>query len=734
MDRPDLIQRLMATFLGELQELVRDLERDLLRLEPSHDPAERAELLGSLFRSAHSLKGAARSVGMQPIEAACHRLEDLFASLRDGERETDAELFKLLFAVVDALADAGARLKRGEDASGGALGTLLAKLDLGAPATPATGAAGAAPVAPDAPPEALPTEVPTRIAANKLDTLLEQGSELLLARSGTRAVGEEFADLQARLAEAKREARALLQTVSRLAPPPQGSVGSPRLARPADPAGEARAIADTFAGLEKSLNTLAANYAASRRAIDHAAAPLEAEIRTIHMQPFSHACEGLDRVIRDLTSNGRKSARLAVEGGEIAVDRAIIEGLRSPLRHLVRNAIDHGVETVKERRAAGKPDSSLITIAARLAGDRVMLSVADDGRGLQLEAIREAAARAGLPDPGEAEAQARHVFEPGVSTSAKVTSISGRGVGLDAVRSAVEALRGDISVASTAGEGTCFSIRLPLTVTTTRALLVACAGQTFAIESLHVRQLLRVADEDFSQLHGRRVLRREHGAVSVVDVASWLGLGKGAPAPSSRRSAVLLGTQEEIALLVDEFLTEEELVIRSLGARLQGMEQFAGAAVLPNGRFALVLNPVAVGKDLNRSAMTSSIDTAPPLAKRRLLVVDDSITTRTLEQSTLAAAGFEVITACDGAEAWDLLRSKGADLVVTDIEMPRMDGIALTVAIRQSPELRSLPVILVTARDSEEDKLRGLEAGADAYLVKSAFDQQLLLDAVARLL
>ncbi|MCH8686726.1 hybrid sensor histidine kinase/response regulator [Pedomonas mirosovicensis] len=728
MERKDLIKHLMATFQGELRELVRDLERDLLRLEKEADAQERAELLRKLFRTAHSLKGAARSVDVRPIETACHHLEDIFAALRDGQREADHALFQLLYAAVDAISEAGQRIQRGEKPEGGAMRDLLARLaafdETPAP-MPGSSARPIPTTEPEEPAAATATETHIRLPAQRLDMLLAQSSELLLARSRTGTIEEALADLQARLTQTRNDMRALV---------------AQHRTKGTGLAGEAQMLAENLGSLEKGLQAVATGFAANRRSIDHAATSLEAEIRATRMEPFATACEGLDRTVRDLLSASAKDARLIIEGGQVEIDRSIIAELRNALRHLVRNAFDHGLETREEREAAGKPAQGRVTVAARLIGEQVQVIVEDDGRGLDISALRKQAERHGWGEANDDEAALiRHIFQPGVSTSTVVTEISGRGVGLDAVRSAVEALRGDISVTSTPGAGARFSIRLPLTVTTTHALLVACGSQIFAIESLYVHRLMRVETQAIRQLNGRSVILQDGLPVPVIGAAEWLGVrNKQDPAGPSWLNVVIVSAgQGEIALAIDEPLSEAELVIRSLGRRLAGITLFAGATILPNGRFALVINPTALAMSLDQqgAALHPSIaksDAAP--TKRRLLVVDDSITTRTLEQSALAAAGYEVLVACDGAEAWALLQERDVDLVVTDVEMPHMDGIALTRAMRRSEKLRSVPVVLVTARETEDDKTRGLEAGADAYLVKSAFDQQRLLDTVARML
>jgi two-component system chemotaxis sensor kinase CheA len=562
-----------------------------------------------------------------------------------------------------------------------------------------------------------------RVAAARLDALVAQGGELLLARR--------------RAARRQEDVAALLGTMGRCLAEWR------HLDRPRDlPRRAALATERTSLALKKlsrDLERLARDMAADHHALDRAAAPLEEEIRRVRMRPFAEACEGLARAVRDLGLAAGKEIDLVVEGEDVELDRAILAGLRDPLLHLVRNAVDHGIEPPAERRARGKPSRGRITIAAALAREGVEVTVADDGRGIDLAAVRDQAQRRGPEVPGDDRELARLVFSPGFSTSPLVTELSGRGIGLDVVRHAVEGLQGRVDLAFEPGAGTRFVLGVPLTLSTTRVLFVAVAGQTYALPSVHVRGLLRAGADDLGSVEGREVLLGSATPIPVVSLAEVLGLPSREPARvGGKVLLVLLGAGERsIACAVDELASEQDVVIKSLGRRLQRVPRIAGATVLPTGRIALVLAAAevvdaALGLEPARP-LVPALTESPAVARKRLLVVDDSITTRTLERTILEAAGYDVVTAADGAEAWHALHEITVDLVVADVEMPRMDGFALTEAIRGSKRHRDLPVVLVTALESERDKARGLEAGADAYLPKSTFDQSRLLQAVAQL-
>jgi two-component system chemotaxis sensor kinase CheA len=455
------------------------------------------------------------------------------------------------------------------------------------------------------------------------------------------------------------------------------------------------------------------------------------------MLPFAEACEGLERAARDLASDTGKEVDVVIAGADIELDRSILEALRDPLLHLLRNAIDHGLETPVQRQAAGKPGRGRVVIEAALQGDRVRITVADDGRGLEVGAIREAAARRKLPPPADEREAARLIFSPGFSTTRLVTKLSGRGVGLDVVKSRIEGLHGSVSCKLEHRPGLAVVLDVPLTLTTIRAVLLVAGGQVYALPQAHIETMLRVGPGDLRSMEGHEVLSLGGTPVPVAPLTDLLGLPPPATTAEKTAVVVLKVGDHRLAIAVDELRAEQDILVTNLGARLRRVRHFGGATLLPSGRIALILNAA----ELLRTAFqrTSSASLAQRLTTRapdrkRLLVVDDSVTTRTLVKSILEAAGYAVQAAADGNEAWQLLQERGADLVVSDVEMPRMDGFDLTAAIRRSPRFRQLPVILVTALESEVDRMRGMEAGADAYLPKSAFDQRNLLETVSQLL
>ncbi len=490
--------------------------------------------------------------------------------------------------------------------------------------------------------------------------------------------------------------------------------------------------------LGHDLEQLAARLGSDRSAFRQSVVPIEEEIRSFRMLPFAHACQGLDRSVRDTARISGKQVALVIEGDNVELDRSILDSLKDPLLHLVRNAVDHGIETPEQRELAGKDQTARVVISATLHGTRVEISVSDDGKGLDREAIRAKAESKGLAKPQDQRDLSNLIFHPGFSTASAITQISGRGVGLDVVKATVESLHGNIQVGSGPSGGTRFSITVPLTLTTTHVLLVRAANQVFAVLTPSVAQLIIVQPSKVRTVAGRPVLFHGERPVPLASLAASLEIGDDSTLDLHRPAAAMIVSDgdQQMAFTVDALLSEQQVVIKSLGQRLQHVRNVSGATVLPGGEIALILNT----SDLVRSALSqdTSVLTEPQhqseVTRKRILLADDMPTTRVLERSILESAGYEVIVAVDGRDAWEKLQREPIDLVVSDVDMPQKDGFALTQAIRGCAQLCNLPVVLVTARDSEEDKARGIEVGANSYIIKSAFTQGGLLNTIGQLL
>ncbi len=788
LDREELTRRLTATFLEEVAEHVRVLNRELMSLE--RDPqARRAEATAALFRAAHSLKGAARAVNATAIALISHKLEELLLGVRDGTRQLTPELFALLFATSDELAASGTRFGQGltDDpallALGKRLDELLARRDE-APrheavrdepprdeaARPPSGdredsrssgesSASSNPPAPATPPPprdgaSPPTEDPgvVRVPRRRLDRLVAESAELRAARSRFEARGRELWELEELLLRLRNEltsARKALNGETRrgrkrprlngAASPGNGAApnknGAPAAALPRRALRLLDGGSETFTRLQQRLEGVTRALREDQRFLTRAAEPLELDILRLRMEPFHEVGEYLARLARDLSRSEGKLVDFSVEGGEIELDRGVLECLKAPLAHLLRNAIGHGIEPPGQRRGYGKPERARVLIRVTLRGEVVQIEVEDDGRGLDLGAIRRRAgdAASGLSD----RELISLIFTHGFSTAKAVTELSGRGVGLDVVKTELEALNGRVDVESQPGRGARFVLQLPPTLSRSRVLFVNAGGERFALPCASIERLLRVEVDSLRVVEGKPAVLVHGSALPVVLLARLLGLEAPALDAGARLALVVLSLSgRRVALGVDELIAQEDVLLKPLGRRLQRLRAVSSATILPDGQLALVLNPQELLSTALALRESSGLpQTAQQAAKRhRVLLVDDSMTTRTLERNILESAGYDVSTAADGRAALDLLEKQGADLVLSDVEMPELDGISLVSAMRASARFRTIPVILLTALDAPDHRQRGLDAGADAYLVKGAFDQARLLETIRQLL
>ncbi len=747
--------RLLATFRAEAEEHLAAITAGLARLEGALPAPEAAEVVAATFRAVHTLKGAARSVSLLDVEAVCQAMEAVLSRATRG----DVALHGPLLAQLQQAADAIGRLLEGrrdavdvaaltsalERAAGASIapagpsgnasaGERAAAADRDRPMAPpaAVDLASGRTQAPSPPPQVEPLAAPpdeaaglpsadtVRVAAVKLDELFAQVEELL------------FPKLAA--AERVAEARALLAA---LAQHRAGGAFHDGATAP-DPAPALRAVEAQARAL---LEHLAYDAQALARAID----ALQDVARGLRLSPVGATLAPLARMARELAREQGKEVALTIEGADLEVDRKIVDALKDPLVHLVRNAVDHGIEPPAARQAAGKPPRGRVTLAFRLRADRHLeVRVEDDGRGIDLDQVRAAAVRARLLTEAEARALRDDealalIYRAGVSTSPIITRLSGHGLGMAIVKERVEGLGGALHLESVPGQGTVFRLRVPTTVATFRGLLVCAGGQPYLLPLEAVDRVVRCAPEALCTLEGRLSIRWDDQLVPVADLAWLLDLPtNGARDGLADRPCVLVRAGEErAALIVDEVAGDREVLVKDLRPPLVRLQFVASAGLLGTGRLVLVLRPPAlvracyqVGRLTERPPAQAPAAARPPV----ILVVDDSITTRVMEKNLLEAAGYQVRVAVDGAEAWTLLKTEPCDLVVSDVDMPRLDGFELTARIRADPALAELPVVLVTALESREDKERGIAVGANAYVIKSSFDQSNLLEIIRRLL
>jgi two-component system chemotaxis sensor kinase CheA len=610
----------------------------------------------------------------------------------------------------------------------------------------ATTTAAAAPAPAKAAEPAKAVEETVRVAVSKLDALMAQVGELQVTRIAAEqrlaeisALAEELEGWEGLWRKAKPELRRA-QGVLKKQPASEGRT----LGAVSDLLG---ANHDRLAAATVEVGELRRRVLADGRHMTQALADLQDEVRRVRMRPISTVFEVFPRMVRDIARTLGKEVSLEIQGGENELDRSVIEQVHGPLVHLIRNCVDHGLETPEKREAAGKPRRGTIRLGAAQRGASILVEIVDDGAGIDVSRVRAAAVRHGVIAAESAQSMSDHdalwlIFRSGMSTKTEVTDLSGRGVGLDVVRENVEKLGGLIDVETKLGHGTRFSVSLPLTVATTLCLLAESAGKVFAVPVHNVIRLVRLLPEHVGTAGGREVVRVDGRPIPVVRMSDALGIPD-VPRPDGPRLAIILGSAEvRIAFEVDAVQGAQEVVIKGLPRPMARVNRVAGATILGDGQVVVILN----ASDLIRHASGASgrpgsgIRAAgkakEPAAKarRRIMVADDSFTTRSMIETILDSAGFEVKVAADGEEAWTLLQEFPCDLLVTDVEMPRLDGFGLTERVRGNATFKDLPVVLVTSLGAGEDRERGMRAGADAYIIKGSFDQESLLSTIRRLI
>jgi len=721
---------LRSLFKIESEERLQHLDDGLLRLEktPSDQP-----LLEDLFREAHSLKGAARMLGLTEIQTLAHQLEDALGTAKKGETTLQAEALAEMNQKLKAIrglvqketlsnaepSNAGFGLRNAEH-SNADCGLRIAELK------PESVEASPIPQSAISNPQSAAFRIESiRVDPKKLDGLLTQAGELTVTKI---RIARRLAEMDELLDYCEEWERA-------------------------EHAGQANAggqITQRLESLKGRLSHLRGGAYEDSARLDFIAEQIESGIHTMRLLPMSTLFALFPRLVHDLAEEQRKEIELIVEGEETVADKRVLEEMKDPLMHMLRNAIGHGIESPEQRTQAGKPRTGTIRIKASQTPASIIIEVSDDGRGLDLDEIKRTALKHGMYREDElagmsaAQMQAL-ILVSGFSTSSFVTDVSGRGVGLDVVRNNVERLKGVLQIKSVPGKGLTLRAQLPVSLATVRVLIIAANGHRYALPVEHVQFSRKVQLRALYTMEGRDTVSLDGQAVSVAWLNDLLGnadfgVRKGGDSairtPNSAIVCVLTVGEERFGLMVDELLDELEVVLKPQSKLLKRVRNVSGATILETGEVCMVLNPHDLLKTLCKESVTAAPLAAGEMepAKKVLLLAEDSITTRTQEKRILEGAGYEVVTAVDGADAYNKLGTRSFDAVVTDILMPNMNGLVLTEKIRANKKYTELPIILVTSLASEEDQRRGLEAGANAYIAKPSFDQQMLLDCLARLI
>jgi two-component system chemotaxis sensor kinase CheA len=781
-------KELRSLFKIESEERLQHLDDGLLRLEktPTDQP-----LLEDMFREAHSLKGAARMLGLIQIQTLAHQLEDELGAARKGEAALQPDAVAGMYRTLEAIRGL-VKSEVGEQSSA-EFGVRNSELkpesvevtptvphsEIATPQSSAKFGIQSAELKPEGVAATIPqsafrtpqSNVPQstafrietiRVDPKKLDPLLTQAGELTVTKI---RIARRLAEIDELLDYCDEWDRAVHM----------GQFSS----------NAAEQIEQRLEPLQVILNHLRTGAYEDSARLDFVADQLESGIRTLRLLPMSTLFVLFPRLVHDLARDQRKEVELVVEGEDAVADKHVLEEMKDPLMHILRNAIDHGIETPEQREQAGKPRAGTIRIKASQTPSSITIKVSDDGRGLDIEAIRRTALKRGMHSEeeliGMTDAQIQSlILASGFSTSTFVTDVSGRGVGLDVVRNNVENLKGTLQIESTPGQGFTLRAQMPISLATVRVLITTMNGRRYALPVEHVQFSRKVPLHETYTMEGRQTISIDSQPVSVARLDELLGIRSAefglrnerntdfgmlnAESPRTPHSAlripqsttphsalrtpksatphstlvcvVLSVGEERFGLMVDEVVDELEVVLKPQSKLLKRVRNVSGATILETGEVCMVLNPHDLLKTLCKRLETGVpipvAETVP--SKKVLLLAEDSITTRTQEKRILEGAGYEVVTAVDGVDAYNKLNSRVFDAVVSDILMPNMTGLVLTEKIRADKKYAELPIILVTSLASEEDQRRGLEAGANAYISKPTFDQRMLLDCLARLI
>ncbi|MGF1590241.1 MAG: response regulator [Pleurocapsa sp.] len=753
------------------------LESDLMILEKNpQDTAAIEEFL----REAHTLKGDSRMLGLNDIEMLVHHLEDCVEGIKAGKGEITPELCDRLYQGIDAINQLSHQAITGEAVAVNTFEVLASlmgvsdvsqstgnseadlfedsdfktslfddndHIDLSNEADAEKTLAAKLELAPDPfivknsqPAVAAPIKdysIETiRVEPQKLDTLMTHANELTVTKlriSHQMTEINQMLDLWSQWHKDSSQNRSVLDQIE--------SNLTPEQLQPLKYFfNTAQQHWESFGNLVNYLKIRANEDINSLNLI---ADRLESGIQELRQLPLSDVFNLFPRMVRDLAKQQGKEINLVIEGGDTKADKKILEEIKDPLLHLIRNAIDHGIEIPEERMSKGKPSTATLVLRGYQTGNSIGVEIRDDGRGLDLDSIKNTAIRrqvrteAELAKMSEDEIQSL-IFASGFSTRTEITELSGRGVGLDVVRANVERLKGSIQVSSTSGNGCQFKIRLGSSLVATRVLIVEEAKNLYAIPVEYIANMLAIAIDDIYTIDGSEVINYENRPISLARLGTLLKL----PTANQTQTVgtanklfaiVLTSAQEYFCLIVNAFIDRQDITFKPQSKLLKRIPNIAGATILGNGEVCMVLNPNDLLHSLKNGTWHSISSSANLSAKNKLLLVEDSMIIRTQMQRLLKNAGYDVTVAVNGLAGLQKIQTQEFDIVLSDIEMPQMNGLEMIANIRQNDQYNQLPIVLITTLASPEDKQRGMDTGANAYLTKGDFDQQILLQTLERL-
>ena len=753
------IASFIPKFVDENRDRVQKLNQAILVFEKD---VSNLELLKEIMREVHTLKGTARMMGFSDVVTLSHKVEDIFVRIKEGGLQPTKRLYDVVFQALDMLTNmVELKLKDAKETVDvekmcGQIEAVLSASGLQGIEELSQRKADKV-VSEMAESKVVETELPPtfpietegkvavsevkiaqegkktiRIGLDKVDALYNHLVELIMAQMG---VHQRFDDL----IKLNHRAKQLREIKTEL---------DANLGLQESDNKKLHEIITKFNKTEHVLLEEISKYSAAYESdivkLDAITEGIRQQVMSMRMQPISSVFDFAARLVRDLSRQFNKEIDLLISGVEVELDNNITEMLKDPLVHLLRNAVDHGVEEPATRVSLGKKKTGTITLSAKPEGGDILITIEDDGKGIDKELIKETAIRKGLVSGEKAKDLSDEeiygfIMKPGFSTSEIITDTSGRGVGMDVVKTVVDRLNGNLIIESNKGWGTRFVLKVPATIALINVLFVRVGNMTLAIPSVNIDQITLISRKDVKTLEGKPSVSMKGRTIPVVNMADICMLekeagknGEGVPIILSRSYG------KKVVFVVSEFLYEKEVVFREFKGYLKRPRYFSGVTTLGTGEVVLILNMQELirARDLVGVLPIGEVSKGvKPQAKRNaILIAEDSMITAELERNILINAGYEADVATDGIEAMEKLHSKKYDLLVTDIDMPGMNGFELTSKVRADKRLKDTPVIIVTSREKVEDKRRGVEAGADAYILKKEFDQSSLLNTIKRLI
>ncbi len=760
--------KFLVRFIDEAEEHIKGLNEGILMLEKN--PGD-MDTLNAVFRTAHTIKGSARMMKLLALSDLAHKLEDTLDALRNHKIEQSKALTNLMLEGVDAISKMLSRISAGEEieepprdifnalqnaAEGGLTETGAGKREeafleniqedsAGGFIRPEDTNDGQAedpepvtdpecgsdppepPIKPSRKSKPDQKQETVRIGSDKLDELIKLMGEIVSAnsRSGQRLL---------KIREIEQSAGKHLELIASFE-------NSPGLSEK-----ERVHLFNSAESIHGAIKKFVTAYREDLNVQNLLSGDLQDRSLRMRMQPLSTIFDSFKLSVRNIAVSAGKDVDFIIEGGQTELDKKIIDQIGDSLLHMIRNSIDHGLESPEVRRRLGKPETGVIRLSAAYEGGNVAIEITDDGKGLSIPNLKEKAIRKGLWDEdtnkNATEAEIINlIFEPGFSTSEIISDLSGRGVGMDVVRkNIIENLKGSIHIETAESRGTSFSIKLPLTMAIIHVLHVAVAGVTFAVPTTFIREIAKISTREVIRVTDKKAVRLRERIIPIISMKDILSI----PSPESGTDfenseylilIVSIGN-EEFGLIVNSLIKEEDVVIKPLPAHMANVRFVSGCIISGTNEIVNVLHIPGVIAEARESKAKirrpeQKTDSAGP---KNILVVDDSISTREIEKDVLESYGYRVSLAGNGAEGLEKAEKESFDLIITDVEMPFMDGFTLTERLRETGKYSETPVILVTSLDKEEDKKRGVLAGADAYIVKGDFEQTALVETVRSLL